>query len=393
MLSEKNKQHFLSVLSLCFSVYLLSYYLMVSTKSLNNIFYLGLAVPCFAFSLINYRATGELLKQFYWLFALLVILSLLEVQQVKDIKRGFYLLFFFVSCLLVDQGKDRLKYWLLPFSLTCLFMLFYITADWIWIWSHTGNWIRYSYWLGVYFHPGFFAMLMCFGLLIGWMLFLGPWLEQRYEKVGYILGLAIFSVVILLCTTIFQSRTALLGYGLFFIGLIIYKRFYLIGLMLIIAMVAVVFGLGFDEQLANRGLSYRTIIWQEVWRLLLHECNPLVGCNFPEDYKILGQFDHPHNVYLAMFYRNGLFGGGLFCLFVAYFFYRGIKAKSVWLIISLFGWGAFITENDSLFTKPEAFWVYFWLPVFMTILDSHKSQVQGYWRQLTARTDAATSQQ
>ena len=391
MLSEKNKQHFLSVLSLCFSVYLLSYYLMVSTKSLNNIFYLGLAVPCFAFSLINYRATGELLKQFYWLFALLVILSLLEVQQVKDIKRGFYLLFFFVSCLLVDQGKERLKYWLLPFSLTCLFMLFYITADWIWIWSHTGNWIRYSYWLGVYFHPGFFAMLMCFGLLIGWMLFLGPWLEQRYEKVGYILGLAIFSVVILLCTTIFQSRTALLGYGLFFIGLIIYKRFYLIGLMLIIAMVAVVFGLGFDEQLANRGLSYRTIIWQEVWRLLLHECNPLVGCNFPQGYKILGQFDHPHNVYLAMFYRNGLLGGGLFCLFVAYFFYRGIKAKSVWLIISLFGWGAFITENDSLFTKPEAFWVYFWLPVFMTILDSHKSQVQGYWRQLTARADAATS--
>ena len=94
MLSEKNKQHYLSVLSLCFSVYLLSYYLMVSTKSLNNIFYLGLAVPCFAFLLINYRATGELLKQFYWLFVLLVILSLLEVQQVKDIKRGFYLLFF-----------------------------------------------------------------------------------------------------------------------------------------------------------------------------------------------------------------------------------------------------------------------------------------------------------
>ena len=391
VLSRLTKQHFLYLLSLCFSVYLLSHYMGLSSKAVNNVFYLGLAVPCLIFSLINYRATAELIKQFYWLFALVAVVSLLDMQQAKEIKRGLYLLLFFISCVLVDQGKGRLKYWLLPFSLTCLLMLFYITADWIWIWSHSGNWIRYMYWLDVYFHPGFFAMLMCFGLLIGWMLFLGPWLEQRYQKTGYILGLAVFSLVILLCTTIFQSRTALVGYGLFFIGLIIYKRIYWLGILIIILLVAATFGLGLDELLANRGYSQRFIIWSEVWRQLLHECNPVLGCDIPQGYKILGEYSHPHNVYLAMFYRNGLLGGGLFCVFVAYFFYRGIKAKSVWLVVSLFGWGALITENNSLFTSPQPFWIYFWLPVFMTILDSHKSQVQGYWRQLTVRTDAAAS--
>lgn len=358
----------------------------LSSKAVNNVFYLGLAVPCLIFSLINYRATAELIKQFYWLFALVAVVSLLDMQQAKEIKRGLYLLLFFISCVLVDQGKGRLKYWLLPFSLTCLLMLFYITADWVWIWSHTDRWIRYAYWLDVYFHPGFFAMLMCFGLLIGWIFFLGPWLEQSYQKTGYILGLAVFSLVILLCTTIFQSRTALVGYGLFFIGLIIYKRIYWLGILIIILLVAATFGLGLDELLANRGYSQRFIIWSEVWRQLLHECNPVLGCDIPQGYKILGEYSHPHNVYLAMFYRNGLLGGGLFCVFVAYFFYRGIKAKSVWLVVSLFGWGALITENNSLFTSPQPFWIYFWLPAFMTILDSHKSQVQAYWKEIGVKS-------
>ncbi len=190
----------------------------LSSKAVNNMFYLGLAVPCLIFSLINYRATAELIKQFYWVFALIAVLSLLDMQQAKEIKRGLYLLLFFISCVLVDQGKGRLKYWLLPFTLICILMLFYITADWIWIWSKSGRWVRYMYWLDLYFHPGFFAMLMCFGLIVGWVFFIGAWLDRSYQKTGYIVGLAVFLLVILLCVTVFQSRTALVGYCVFLWG-------------------------------------------------------------------------------------------------------------------------------------------------------------------------------
>ena len=61
-------------------------------------------------------------------------------------------------------------------------------------------------------------MLMCFGLIVGWVFFIGAWLDRSYQKTGYIVGLAVFLLVILLCVTVFQSRTALVGYCVFLWG-------------------------------------------------------------------------------------------------------------------------------------------------------------------------------
>ncbi|AKX46878.1 hypothetical protein AKN94_05540 [Thiopseudomonas alkaliphila] len=384
-------QYALLFLSFMLPVFLLSYYFNLTAKSLNNVFYIGLALPSLIFALLNFKGAAFVFRKFWWLFLFILVVSFLDILRVKELKHGIYLLLFFFSCLLIDRGEEKLKYSLLPYSLVCVAIMLYVTTDWIWIWTHSGNWIRYSYWFDVYVHPGFFSMLICFGLIVFWAFFLGPFLENKFGFLAYIVGLGMFSLVVLLCTTIFQSRSALIGYLLFFIGLIIYKRAYWLGLIIITLLAIFTFGFGFDEVLANRGSSQRFIIWQEVVWQLFYECSAVLGCDLAPGYKILDKYYHPHNVYLAMFYRNGLLGGGLFCIFMAYFFYRGIKVKSVWLVVSLFGWGALITENDSLFTTPEPFWVYFWLPVFMTILDSHKSQVQGYWRQLTARADAAAS--
>ncbi len=104
----------------------------------------------------------------------------------------------------------------------------------------------------------------------------------------------------------------------------------------------------------------------------------IISWGVPRTGDILGKFSHPHNVYLSMFYRNGLLGGGVFLVFLGYFTYLGLKHKSKWFVLSLFGWGALLTENNSLFTSPQPFWIYFWIPVFMTIVEVHKESVLKY---------------
>ncbi|AKX55007.1 hypothetical protein AKN90_04265 [Thiopseudomonas alkaliphila] len=361
VLSRLTKQHFLYLLSLCFSVYLLSHYMGLSSKAVNNVFYLGLAVPCLIFSLINYRATAELIKQFYWLFALVAVVSLLDMQQAKEIKRGLYLLLFFISCVLVDQGKGRLKYWLLPFSLTCLLMLFYITADWIWIWSHSARWIRYSYWLNVYFHPSFFAMLMCFGLLIGWMLFLGPWLEQRYQKTGYILGLAVVFMVL---------------------GGMLYRkthwRRYLPPLLVLLILLYVFFSYYAGYEFSGRGLTARDEIWLSTWNSSTVSVKTFLfghGAAKALEAKALstGQVVYnTHSVYLEALYRYGAVGLALLLVIMLgalNILYKTIKHHEYgelavfWLATLVSGSIVMIVELNGLITTPNLLWHWLWMPV------------------------------
>ena len=367
------------LLSLALPVFLISYYVNLSSKTLNNIFYLGLVAPTLLFFIRKRGAILGLIRQFFLLFIFLLAVSVIEAKKLNEFKYGGYLFVFFLSCLLIDRGKGYIQFFILPFCIVCAAILLYVTIDWLVEWNTSDNLIRYSDWFGTYFHPGFFSMIICFGLIVFWSFFIGPALENKYNTVGYIIGLTVFSLIVLLCTVVFQSRTALLGYSLFFIGLVIYKRIYWYGLLIVLLLALAVYGLSFDDLLANRGSSHRFIIWEEVWRQIYYECDVLLGCNNPSDYKILGKYYHPHNVYLALIYNSGVIGAVAFSLFAINYFYRGIKARSIWLVISLFGWGALLTENESLFTTPEPFWIYFWLPVFMTIIESNKLKVEHFW--------------
>jgi O-antigen ligase len=132
----------------------------------------------------------------------------------------------------------------------------------------------------------------------------------------------------------------------------------------------VVFVTGIHEILLERGLSHRVEIWQEVIRQLTTECNIWIGCVPGE--KILGQFDHPHNAYLAMLYRNGLLGASVFLVFIVIFFARTMRVKSRWMLLSLFGWGCLLTEVNSILASPKPFWIYFWLPVLMAIIETRQ---------------------
>lgn len=354
-----------------FVLFLIAFYLPLTTKSINNIFYAGLALPSALIAAFHYSYFKQILKQYYWFFLIVLVISLFDFNEPNDLKEGLYLLLFFLTCLFLDRGQGRVRTYLLMFSAFSLLVLAFVTVDWVLRWAETSQWERYEQMFGEPIHPGFFAILICFGILSAWVFGISDWFERKSSRLLYAAGFLAVCFLVLLCAAVFQSRTALLGFAVFFFGFLWYRKQFVLGFLVIGSLVIVAFALGFDQLLLNRGLSYRGEIWQEVIRQLTTECNIWVGCVPGE--KILGRFYHPHNAYLAMLYRNGILGASVFLVFIVIFFTRTIRARSRWMLLSLFGWGCLLTEIDSILTSPEPFWVYYWLPVLMAIIETQNS--------------------
>jgi O-antigen ligase len=148
-----------------------------------------------------------------------------------------------------------------------------------------------------------------------------------------------------------------------------------------------VYGLGGDELLLRRGFSYRLDIWQDAGSRLVNQCGIWLGCG-TDEYRFLGRFEHPHSGYFAMLYRNGLLGGVLFSLFALLWLNYAWRARSRWLLLALLGWGSLLTTSNGVLTSPQPLWIYFWLPVFMAVLDGQRSAVQEYLQSRRTRRPA-----
>src|SRR3546814_3722884 len=77
----------------------------------------------------------------------------------------------------------------------------------------------------------------------------------------------------------------------------------------------------------SRGASYRLVIWQDVLQRLVHHCGVAFGCG-NDDYRFLGEFFHPHSGYLSVLYRYGAFVAVIGALWIASYWYWGVRLKS-----------------------------------------------------------------
>jgi len=358
-----------------FVLFLISFYLPLTSKSVNNIFYAGLAFPSVLIAASHFSDFKTILRDFYWFFLIILVISLFDFNEPNDLKEGIYLLMFFLTCFFLDRGQGKVKIYLLVFSVVSVLVLAIATVEWVLAWADTSEWTRPFHLLGEPIHPGFSAILICFGILSAWVFGVSDWLENRSSNILYASGFLLVALLVLLTATVFQSRTALLGFAVFFFGFLWYQKQFVLGALVVGFLLVVVFASGIHEILLERGLSYRGAIWQEVIRQLTTECNIWVGCVPGE--KILGEFYHPHNAYLAMLYRNGILGASVFLVFIVIFFTKTMRVKSRWMLLSLFGWGCLLTEIDSILTSPEPFWIYFWLPVLMAIIETGKKDPVG----------------
>ena len=85
-------------LALLLGLFCLAFYLPLSSKAVNNIFYIGLAVPMLLWLLARPRALVEL-RPFAWLFGLLALMVALDAGDPAGLKKALYLMLFFVAAL------------------------------------------------------------------------------------------------------------------------------------------------------------------------------------------------------------------------------------------------------------------------------------------------------
>jgi O-antigen ligase len=138
-----------------------------------------------------------------------------------------------------------------------------------------------------------------------------------------------------------------------------------------LAALGVLVWLYFPEVITQRGLSYRTEIWADVWRQISERLWLGHGFGTPlavwvEDLRTT--FSDPHNLTLSVLYAGGLVGGGL------WLFLYGVALKEAWhgrrdkwvLAFSatvVYGFAAGLTEGGSFLSRPKEHWFLIWIPL------------------------------
>jgi hypothetical protein len=197
------------------------------------------------------------------------------------------------------------------------------------------------------------------------------WLEPKMRQLGnlaYLLGVVIFSLLVVWSTIPFQARGALLGYVVYGLMKLVMdnRRWYILGGILAVAVAG--WFLEWYVVLAERGFSHRPQIWSDAWQRLTQVCGLLAGCG-NDDHVFAGAFAHAHNAYLMILYEYGLVVFLPFAIFALMFFWKGLRYRSRWMLVAIVGWGGVLTNTAGVVHSPQPYWIYFWMPTFLAMLE------------------------
>lgn len=365
-----------------FLLFNLSFYLPIPPKS---VFYIGLMLPGLVWLLMRPAALPAFFKAFGLLLLPLAAIQVLNVREAVEIKLWIFLVVFLACCVMVERSEWGAEHVYRIFAWFGVFALLYASAEWLWVWQQTGNWIRYDHLFGRRMDPNNTSIFITCGLVFLWLTSIEPRLEQR-GKPYLFAGLLMLSSVVLLSAAVFQSRSTLVGFGLFMAAYILLRRLWGWGLMTVLGVVLVAYLVGADQMLSQRGASYRPEIWADAWHRVVDTCGIILGCG-EDGYRFIGQFKHTHNLPLGILYSDGLAGLALVGIFVFFYVRDGIQLKTPWFLISMIGIGALMTNTGWLLGRPKAFWAYFWIPILIAFIQIRREQVDRY---LAARGSVKT---
>lgn len=358
-----------------FFAFLVSFSLPLSSKAVNNIFYIGLALPTLVWMLLHARELPDVFRRHGVLMLMLVgLFALSLVVDTAATKKFLYVFLYFFACLLLIRRPDNARLMFGAYSLVVCLVFIYLTVCWIGQFQVAGVWGRQVF-FGAASNPVYASLLIASALVFIWLFYLEAFLIRR-SRVQFYVGFFLLVCACLTCVLVFQARSALLGVLLFFVVYLVQRRFLLLGCLTALGAGALLYLSGVGYLLLDRGVSFRTAIWEDALRHLVSSCSVWVGCG-ADEYRFLGLFMHPHSAYVSTAYRFGIIGAGLFVLFALMFFWRGWKSKSPWFLLALIGWGGVVTTGSGLFSSPQPFWVYFWFPTFMTLLDAASHTASG----------------
>jgi hypothetical protein len=216
-------------------------------------------------------------------------------------------------------------------------------------------------------HPLHTALLIEVGLVWLWEFKVENLIKNK-GKLFYSISFLCFIALAVWAVIPFQARGALVGLLLYLIikvWMSDYRRQLIVGILFVGILVWVS---GIYSVLLERGLSYRPAIWGDAWQRLSHECGVLLGCG-KDGHLFAGRWTHAHSAYLMPVYEYGLVVGLPLAIFVFYFFKNGMRARSPWLLVAAIGWGGVLTNTGGVVSSYKPYWVYFWMPTFLTLMD------------------------
>lgn len=374
--SRKRSSHI--VFPLVFLAFLVAFFAPLSAKSVNNIFYVGLALPAFIWWACAIRIGY---RPFLVAPAFFVFFGLLSVYLAFK-TRGFfmdttYLVLLFMTCVMLERNDGTVRKVYGAFALVCFALLGVAVIEWAIVVNSAGTAPRIALW-GHAENPNFAALMIISSLVFLWMFYLEERLASVSETARWS-GFVALAALCLACAVVFQARSSLLGFGLFVLGYAARGKYFKpIALSAIAASVLLLLS-GWGAALLERGLSFRPAIWEAVLRRLVDTCGVLTGCG-KDDFLFLGEFLHPHSAYLSILYYGGLVGLALFAAMAAAFFVRSWRGHSRWLMVALVGWGGVVTTTSGVIASPRPVWVFFWIPTLMALLETGRPALEAYYR-------------
>lgn len=359
-------------------LFMTSFFLPVSAKTSNNIFYAGLGLPALIWWLrVPTRALGPyaIAPVFFVCLALFALaLGLSDAAFAKD---AVYVLALFLACVMLERNEGSVRRMFLLFSVVAVSLLVAAMVEWVLSVRSSGVAPRVALW-GRSENPIFAALMIISGLVFLWVFHAEERLA-RHSPAARWGGLLVLTALCVLAGVVFQARSALIGFALFLGGYALQRRLFLAVAAVMGLIVLALFASGGVEILLERGFSYRPEIWEASLQRVSDECGLVAGCG-KDEHRLLGQFYHPHSAYVSALYYGGVPSLAAFAAMAVAFFVATWRARSSWLLVALVGWGGLVTETNGVITSPRTLWVFFWIPVFMALIESGRPMLEEYYR-------------
>lgn len=362
--------------SVALFVFSLSYLLDLPSKVSRNVFYVLFAAPAVFFLLrnknriprtANFPAVGAV----FVFFAVAVTSEFFAREGAPWLllKQSLYLAILYIGLSLGARSPSSIERFLTAFGIASLVYFLWPLYEWMRVYFSQGISAR----IQVYdLNVTRSSLLITFGILSLWLLKFEPWLADKKNK---LLALASFLFVILavgIVSIVFQSRSTLVALVLF---LTLYgtmrKRYWEVALSSAVATLLIA-TTGLSQVFLERGISYRSAIWEDALVRIGSECSWLVGCGSGGTHLFAGQFVNPHSGYVATLYRHGSLATlALICLMMISFA-DGMRKKSPYFLLSTVGWGGGIASSTGFIDSPGPQWVYLWIPLFLAFVPASR---------------------
>lgn len=339
--------------------FLPAHFLPLAGKQVNNIFYVTVALPVLLSVVLSFRYWAVLVWNGRFLFGFLFVVSIaiLASGRPTDLKPWLYTTLFCLAVAHCSHHQRLFRLVLNAFAAILISLAGLALLQWGMDSIESGRAARMQLW-GAGDNPNFSALAIAGALLYLWLFHV----ERRLSgRAWQIVGLCLLCAAVILVGVAGQSRSTLLGFVLFMLFYAFLRGKAIVVAGVVAGVVLAVFLLGWHEIIAQRGLSYRPVIWADLLSRFYEGCNLVLGCG-REKLVLAGKFEGPHSAYFGTLYSYGFLGAAAFMLFALSYFRSSICRKSDWFLVSLLGWGASVTMMDGFIGSPAPLWIYFWLP-------------------------------